>query len=146
MRDLVLFDIGGSLASSTHRSHLLSAEPIDWDAYHACCANDAPIEEVLAIYYDHFVASRDMWIVSSRSEVVRESTEDWLLAHGVYFNKVLLRPIGDTRAAADVKLRWLHDGTVPRERVLCAYESDPSCVSMYRAEGISCFHVLLGDR
>lgn len=146
MRDLVLFDLGGTLASTAHRAHLLSAEPIDWDSYHARCVDDSPIEDISAIYCDHFVASRDMWIASSRSERAREDTEAWLLAHGIYFNKVLLRPLGDTRAPEDVKLRWLHDGTIPKERVLCAYESDPACVSMYRAEGIPCFHVLLGDR
>jgi hypothetical protein len=99
-------------------------------------------EPAMAVFYDHFVSSRDMWILSGHSEDAREATEDWLYKQGVYYNRLLMRPAGDVREAADLKLRWLHDGTVPRERILCAYAHELPVINMYRAEGIPCFHVL----
>jgi hypothetical protein len=142
MRDLVIFDLDDTLALTAHRAHLLREQPIDWDAYTAACVDDAPYEEVISVFCDHFTASRDMWIVSARSDSVRSHTEDWLFKHNIYYNRLLMRPAGDTREAADIKMRWLHDGTIPSERVLCAYDNEMPVVSMYRAEGVTCFHVL----
>jgi hypothetical protein len=139
--DLILFGLDDALALTTHRAHLLQ----DRAAYEAQCFGDAPNDRIMGAYYDHFVASRDMWVICSRSEAVREQTEDWLFMHGIYYAHLLLRPAADERASADLYLRWLHDGTIPRERVLCAYDSDPAVISMYRAEGIQCFHVLGND-
>jgi hypothetical protein len=146
VRDLVIFDLDDTLARTAHRAHLLLADPVDWDAYNALAGEDTPIEEVAAVFYDHFVASRDMWIVTARSEDVRELTEDWLYKHGLYYNKIIMRASGDNRDSVDVKLRWLHDGTIPKERVLCAYDNELAVARMYRDEGIVCFHVLSGDR
>jgi hypothetical protein len=143
--DLVIFDLDDTLAWTGHRAYLLSAVPVDWDAYNALCVNDRVIDEVAAVFYDHFVASRDMWIVTARSESVRELTEDWLYKHGLYYNKIVMRAMGDNRASVDVKLRWLHDGTIPKDRVLCAYDNELAVAQMYRDEGITCFHVIHKD-
>jgi len=102
----------------------------------------AMTEPVMAVFYDHFCSSRDMWVLVGRSEEAREPTEDWLYKQGVYYNRLIMRPLGDERASAELKLRWLHDGTVPRDRILCAYANELPVVDMYRAEGIPCFHVL----
>lgn len=136
MQDLVIFDLSGTLVMPAHRTCR-----DDLAAYRDAILKDEANATVAAVFYDHFTASRDLWIVSTRSESVREATEDWLYVQGIYCNKLLLRPPGDTRSPVEVKLRWLHDGTIPRERVLCAYEDDLDVVNMYRAEGIPCFHV-----
>jgi len=138
MLDLVIFDLDDTLARTAHRSHLLQDS---LDAYERASVYDTPNEAVAAVFYDHFTASRDMWIVTARSDVVLEETEDWLFKNGVYYSRLLMRPAGDTRDEIDIKLRWLHDGTIPRERVLCAYDNNPSVIDMYQAEGITCFHV-----
>lgn len=103
---------------------------------------DSPYEPTLAVFYDHFVGSRDMWILSHRSEAEREPIEDLLYRQGVYYNRILMRAAGDERDAVEMKMRWLRDGTLPRERILCAYANDAASFGMYRAEGIPCFHVL----
>ena len=146
MRDLVIFDLDDTLALTEHRAHHLLTDPVDWSAYVADCHKDAPNEVLLAVFYDHFVASRDMWIVTARSDEVREQTEDWLYNNGCYYNRLIMRAAGDERSGADVKLRWLHDGTIPHERVLCAYDNESQVIDLYRALGITCFHVLSGNR
>jgi hypothetical protein len=138
MQDLVIFDLSGTLVKPVPR-------PSDLEAYAASISTDVINASVAAVFYDHFMASRDMWVVSTRKEEVREPTEDWLYHQGIYYNKLLMRPAGDMRDAIDIKLRWLHDGTIPRERVLCVYEDDPAMIQMYQGEGITCFHVLPGD-
>lgn len=138
MQDLVIFDLSGTLTRPVPR-------PPDIAAYATAILGDSINAAVAAVFYDHFIASRDMWIVSARMEEVREATEDWLYAQGIYYNRLLMRPAGDTRAGLDIKLRWLHDGTIPRERVLCVYEDDPNVISMYQGEGITCFQVLPGS-
>jgi hypothetical protein len=139
--DLVIFGLDDVLALTAHRAHLQR----DHATFEEQCFKDAPNDMVIGAFYDHFTASRDMWIVSPRSDRVREQTEDWLFLHGVYYSHLLMRAIGDDRPAADVALRWLHDGTIPKDRVLCAYDNDPAVISMYRAEGIQCFHVMGND-
>jgi hypothetical protein len=145
MQDLIIFDLDDTLALTAHRTHFLLNNPPDWQAYYAACPQDSVFEPVAAIFYDHFVASRDMWIVSARSDLVREKTEDWLFMHGIYYSHLLMKSSDDIRPNADIKMRWLHDGTIPRERVLCAYDNELPVVNMYRAEGITCFHVLPGE-
>ena len=37
------------------------------------------------------------------------------------------------------------DGTIPRERVLCAYDDRDKVVAAWRAAGVPCFQVAPGD-
>jgi len=145
MLDLVIFDLEDTLAFTAHRAHFLQHTTIDWDAYCAACSKDAPSDRMAAVFYDHFTASKDMWIVSENTEAFREPVEDWLFSNGIYYNRLVMRAAGDVRSALDVKLHWLHDGTIPRERVLCAYDNDLDAIRMYQAEGILGFHALFGE-
>jgi hypothetical protein len=144
MQDLVIFDLDDTLALTAHRAHLLECDPIDWRAYETACVDDPVIMPVSAVFYDHFVASRDMWIACARSDAAREATEDWLFANGIYHSRLLLKSSDDMRPSADIKRNWLHDGTIPRDRILCAYDNEQAVVDMYRSEGITCFLVLPG--
>ena len=145
MQDLVIFDLEGTLSRVDHVRQFAQPEPDDWEAYLTAIMREDVDPVLSAVFYDHFTASRDLWIATGRSERAREQTEDWLYLKGLYYNKLLMRAPGDTRYTAEIKLRWLHDGTIPKERVLCVYENDPEVVRMYQTEGITCFHLLRGD-
>jgi hypothetical protein len=135
VQDIVIFDLSGTLSKRTPR-------PNDLARYATAIVGDSVSVVMSSVFYDHFKACRDMWIVSARQEEVREATEDWLYVQGIYYNHLLMRAAGDTRPGLDIKRQWLRDGTIPKERVLCAYEDDLDIANMYRAEGITCFHVL----
>lgn len=142
MQDIVIFDLDNTLALTRHRERHLFSNPPDLTTYYAECIDDPLIHSVAAIFFDHMTSSRDIWIVSKRSDEVLNQTARWLHEHGLYYGRLLLKPSDDIRSNADIKMRWLHDGTIPRNRVLCAYDADQTVIDMYRAEGITCFHTL----
>lgn len=88
-------------------------------------------------------------IVSGRSDEVRAETEAWLFEQ-VFPGEActfapIMRPAGDYVPDDQLKMRWLADGTIPRERVLCAYDDRDKVVAAWRAAGVPCFQVAPGD-
>lgn len=55
MKQIVIFDIDGTLANAEHRVHHLQKEPKDWDAFFAGCTQDTPIEPVMELVRLFFV-------------------------------------------------------------------------------------------
>lgn len=188
-KDVVIFDLDGTLALTAHRQHLVSMgngskvtvegeqaicrgpnphipgdywiefdetgkwsyatsnitfKP-DWPAFFAECVNDEPNHPVIAALIAHRAAGQTVMVVSGRSDEVREQTEAWLNQHIPDAPKPIMRRAGDYTPDHMLKRQWLGDGTIPHERVLCAYDDRDSVVQMWRNAGIPCFQVAIGD-
>lgn len=149
-KDLVIFDLDGTLALIEHRRPLVEGPPGErnWPAFFAACVDDAPNWPVIAAFLAHLAAGHEVLIVSGRSDEVRAQTEEWISKHvlkgcGQGWGPIM-RPAGDFTPDDQLKLRWLNDGTIDRERVLCAYDDRDRVVEMWRGQGIACFQVAPG--
>lgn len=165
MKDIVIFDLDGTLANIEHRLHHLRVpsgmheenikrNPPNWKSFFADCVNDTPVHEVQMVYElfrlrqgrTDYAKLFEVWIASGRSDEVREQTEKWLCKHLIYMpHKLLMRKAGDHQPDTALKRSWLLDGTIPKDRVLCVFDDRKSVVDMWRSEGLKCFQVAEGD-
>ena len=149
LKDIVIFDLDGTLADVTHRRHFVEKPDkvdADWRAFYAACTEDdvnRPVAEAFDALRDcgHY----EVWIVSGRSDEVREATEQWLFVNDLEPHKLLMRSARDHQPDTKLKKAWLDDGTIPKGRVLCVFDDRDSVVAMWRAEGLACFQVAPGD-
>ena len=101
----VLVDIDGTISDPSHRLHLIPQDRTNskgWQEFGDACSDDAPIQGMIDI--SNAIAERYyVFIVTSRSETVREKTEEWLKKHRVNHHGVLMREEGDFRPSEQVK-------------------------------------------
>jgi hypothetical protein len=143
-KNIVIFDLDGTLSLVEHRTHLVRCEKPDWPAFFAACVDDDPNTPVIKTLDALFEQGREVWIVSGRSDEVRAETEAWLAEHRVPYDNLIMRRKGDHRPDHDLKKEWL-DTVIPKEAVLCVFDDRTSVVDMWRAEGLTCFQVAPGD-
>lgn len=151
MTDYVVFDIDGTVACVSHRRHHVADGNRDWDSFFAAMGEDSPIIPVVEL--NRMIAgldtddSPDVVLCSARPDDYREVTEAWLAEHGVCYDRLMLRPSGDTRSDVTVKremlaaLRTLYEGSDP----LFVVDDRQCVVDMWRAEGIVCLQAAPGD-
>lgn len=144
-RDIVIFDLDGTLADITHRRHLVECEPKLWREFYAACHDDSVNYPVAAAFDAHRAKGHRVWIVSGRSDEVKEKTNTWLLHNCLWPDVLLMRKAGDHQPDHKLKQTWLKDGTINPERVLCVYDDRASVVAMWREAGLPCFQVAPGD-
>lgn len=121
----------------------------DWPLFFQSCVDDLPNRPVIASLRAHVALGHTVMIVSGRSDEVRAQTEAWLFQH-VFTGMActfapIMRPAGDFTPDDVLKRNWLLDGTIPRDRVLCAYDDRDKVVAMWRSMGVPCFQVAPGD-
>ena len=146
MRDIVLFDLDGTLANISHRRHLVENGAKQWREFYAACPGDTVNEPVVAMW--HALGEwgdYDRWIVSGRSDEVKSETILWLAENGIYPDKLIMRQANDHQPDDKLKRQWLNDGTIPKDRVLCVFDDRTKVVNMWREEGLTCFQVAPGD-
>lgn len=114
MKDVVIFDLDGTLALVEHRSRFIAGKKKDWRGYFAACVDDPPNTPIIQICRALHDTDHEIWIVSGRSSEVRTETEAWLQAQAVPHHHLVMRRMGDRRPDNTVKHGWLVDGTLPR--------------------------------
>lgn len=154
-RDLWIFDLDGTLADCTHRLPLVTEGNHDWDTFYARCVHDKPIKETINIFRTLVSAQdnygdllNDVWIVSGRSEAVREVTMEWLHHYGMHITdeQLMMRPVGDYRPDDVLKQEYLdnmlHDD---RMRLVGVFDDRDKVVAMWRRNGVRCYQVAPGN-
>ena len=146
VKDIVIFDLDGTLALIEHRRHHISGKEKDWKAFYEACDQDDPFEAVIAMLRALRHCGYKIWIVSGREDSVRRKTIEWLERHHIEYENLLMRPEGDYTPDTKLKVRWATDGTIPMERVLCVYEDRAGVVDIWRNDlKVPCFQVAPGD-
>jgi hypothetical protein len=151
-KPIILCDLDGTLADCSHRlpyicesDNLSPKKDRDWRGFFAACGKDKPIKHMIDFLnvFDRYVV--EVWITSGRSDECLEQTEQWLLAHGVVYDRLIMRKAGDHTDDGILKPRWLDDGTIPRERVMLALDDRNRVVEAWRANGVPCLQVAAGN-
>lgn len=163
-KDVIIFDLDGTLADVEHRRHLVhnptaAVDPnsqweADWPAFFRACVDDPVMEHTKWMWQslqklygrehrgEGGVFITQFWIVSARSDLVEKETQDWLLNNGFVYHRLFMRTDGDFRPDDDLKREWIEPHA---DRVICAFDDRSKVVRMWRKMGIPCFQVADGD-
>lgn len=142
MKDTVLVDLDGTLALIEHRRH--HAQDNNWSEFFAACKDDLPNTQIIRIIR-RLSDDLRIHIVSGRSDEVRAETIQWLKQHSIPFDNLIMRKAGDYTPDDKLKLSWLEDGTIDKDRVFCVLDDRERVVDMWRAQGLTCLQVADGD-
>lgn len=144
MRKIILCDLDGTLADCSHRLHRILKTPKDWDSFFAACRDDKPIWPLIDLINTLARDKYEVWITSGRSDQCWQETCDWLKRFRVDYHALVMRKAGDHTDDSELKVSWLYDGTIPRERVAFALDDRNRVVNAWRAHGITCLQVADG--
>ena len=151
-RPLYVFDLDGTLCNIEHRLHFLEAK--EWMSFYKECLYDDPVKAVINIMIAIDSSGGEIWILTGRSEIVREETIDWLHKNTMfsgaelrrYPHTLIMRKDGDHTDDHVLKERWLHGLSVEdRARLVCVFEDRKRVVNMWRSNGIVCLQVAPGE-
>lgn len=143
-RDIVIFDLDGTIADIEHRQHYVQGKKKKWRDFFAACIDDKPHEAVVIILQALYPLFQ-IYIVSGRSDEVRTETEEWLALNEVPHHTLIMRNQGDHTPDNVLKISWVTEGLIPKDRILCVFDDRDKVVKMWRDAGITCFQVAEGD-
>lgn len=178
---LYIFDLDGTLADLKHRRHFVERQElpcmrcgtvhskgecpvcgmqtdqrVDWNAFHAACVNDTPIDPVINVLNTLLIAgvqndANEIWVWSGRSDAVEIETRAWLAEHTSldewHFNwQLKMRKHGDYTPDDQLKESWLHAmSPEDRARLVMTFDDRDRVVAMWRRNGVVCAQVAPGD-
>lgn len=142
---IAVFDLDGTLADISHRTHHILGENKDWDAFYGAVAEDTPIKQTCAIANALALGGFKIWIMSGRSDVTRDQTVAWLNKHGIAFDELLMRSDGDFTLDHELKRKWVNSPLVPRDHIKMVFEDRSRVVQMWREEGFQTYQVSEGE-
>jgi phosphoglycolate phosphatase-like HAD superfamily hydrolase len=137
-RRIAVVDIDGVVADVRHRLVHVERRPKDWDAFFAAAPQDPPHPEGLALVR-RLAVDHDIVFLTGRPVRCRRDTVDWLRRHGLGEHRLVMRPGGLRRPAAEVKVELLGDLAAER-RVALVVDDDASVVAAVRAAGYPTLH------
>lgn len=147
-----IFDIDGTLANSDHRQHLVRQTPRDWDEFFARVKDDAPIPHVCDLAghlldYGDSLGGYEVVFMTGRPEKCRGDTLLWLSRYGldVAASRLYMRPDGDYRDDTEVKLILLQELRRDGFEPVMVFDDRNKVVAAWRAAGVPCAQVALGD-
>lgn len=146
-RNIVIFDLDGTLAHIDHRRHLVRGKKKRWSDFFAACVDDEPNEAVIALAQMlSKQASPPLRLVvfSGRSDEVRAQTIEWINKHvgSDVFAEIRMRRQGDYTPDDDLKRSWAQP---IKDQILFSVDDRNKVVRMWRNLGITCFQVADGD-
>lgn len=138
----IIFDLDGTIADISHRTHFVRGGNKDWESFFAGCLDDRPNLPVIAAFNAHLAAGHDVEIWSARSDIVQVQTLDWLKYDAGIDPSHLtrMRSAGDNTPDVVLKRYWLNQ-LHESERPDTVYDDRQRVVDMWREEGIACFQV-----
>jgi hypothetical protein len=137
-RPLAVVDIDGVVADVRHRLRHIEGRRKDWDAFFAAAVDDPPHLEGVNLV-GKLAAEHDVLFLTGRPERLRADTEAWLELHGLGGHRLAMRPDGDRRPAALMKLRRLRDEARTRS-VGVVVDDDPVVVDAMKEAGYLVLH------
>lgn len=143
MKEIIIFDLDGTLSLTEHRQHFLTQTPVDWDNFYSACDQDPPNEAIVELNKMLASGSYKIYILTGRRESVRDKTLEWMERHEISFSELIMRPDGNFKPDEMLKEKWVDE--IGPERVLFAVEDRKRVVDMWRRKGITCLQVSEGN-
>lgn len=147
LNSALIVDLDGTLALNEHRQHYVNGETKDWEAFFNACDRDEPNIKVLEVIHRlvSSAASTEnplrVFILSGRSDLVKDKTLDWLQDYVRFEFKLVMRSAGDRRPDAELKKLFARELGLTPETVLAVIDDRSSVVAMWRKEGFTVLQV-----
>lgn len=146
MKEIIIFDLDGTLANNDHRKHLVEGKIQDWDAFFDCCDKDIVIPHSALIYRALICLQFKVFILSGRSCKVRDKTVTWLKENLLFgYEKLWMRPENNCIPDEQLKQNWLNQLLIDGYNILAVFDDRNKVVDMWRKNNIPCFQVNYGD-
>jgi hypothetical protein len=108
MKKVVLVDLDGTIADTSHRYNL--APTVDqfstWSVYAKACIRDTVIESV-AVLTRILISKCEIHYISGRDGSALLETEMWLRKNNLPYHFLTLRPAGNEDSNADIKVNYI---------------------------------------
>jgi hypothetical protein len=148
MKEIVIFDLDGTLALIDHRRHFVEgrtskATDEDWRNFFAACVDDEPNLPVIRILQALRAQGYYIVILSGRSDEVITQTKTWLQDNDIPYDEMHMRPEGNYEPDQKWKARFLRRFDLTK--ILCVFDDRDKVVEMWRSKGIACFQVAPGN-
>jgi hypothetical protein len=137
-RPLAIIDLDGVVADVRHRLRHLRGRRKDWNRFFAAASADPVHDEGVAIVTT-LAADHEILFLTGRPEHLASATEHWLHEHGLGGHRVVMRPRGDRRPAAVVKVELLRTLAAGRT-VGMVVDDDSDVLAAMRRAGYPTFH------
>jgi uncharacterized HAD superfamily protein len=133
-----VFDIDGVVADVRHRLKYVERKPKNWFAFFAAAKKDSAhaegVEMVKRLSQDH-----EIIYVTGRPNHLRDDTEAWLSRNDIGGHQLVMRPGGDRRPAATVKVELLRK--LAKDRVVdLVVDDDAAVIAAVAAAGFTTLH------
>lgn len=150
-REMVVFDMDGTLTNLDHRRHLVKdlqdGEKPDWDKFFSQCDKDTPRVDTFDRMRAAYLSGKEVVICSARPEDYREKSEKWLEANGGWiiesngdrvpmYTRLIMRKHKDYRQDTIVKKEML-DKYLDKTKIIKWYDDRPVVIRMLRDNGIN---------
>lgn len=141
MTRAVIVDLDETLVDVRDIEHHVSGPEKDYAAFHAASA-DAPADaEVLTAVREAHASGLAVLVVTSREFVWRDLTLDWLVAHEVPYDELVMRIVGDYRPDHVVKAEMLDRLEADGYVVQRAWEDREEIAELWAGRGIEVVRV-----
>lgn len=146
VKPIYVFDLDGTIALIEHRLCHIKGPVKDWKSFFAACIYDTPNEPVVAVLQALHQRNAEIWVVSGRSDEVRDNTVNWLFRYFIPVDYLFMRTAGDHQPDTDLKASWLATlAEKDRKRIAAVFDDRKRLVDMWRAAGLVCFQVAAGE-
>lgn len=136
--DSVIFDLDGTLADIEHRVHHVRGQHKDYRAFHQNVDQDSPIHEIISLTHsiaEHNPSTRVI-ICSGRSSECFAETKKWLHDHDVHYDRLYMRPEGDTIPDRVLKQQMLDNILRFYNKPWLAVDDRDTIADVWRSNGI----------
>lgn len=140
----VIVDLDGTLVDVRDILHHVEGEKRNFHAFHAASKDAPPHAEVVEAVRAAHADGRAVLVVTSREFIWRDLTLDWLVAHDVPYDQLVMRVVGDYRADHVVKAGMLDALEQDGYEVVAAWEDSDDIVELWRSRGVT-VHVVTHD-
>lgn len=137
VRNLIIFDVDGTLANCSGRQHYLEGDTKNWKLFFQHAEHDEPIAEMIQLLQTlHESRKYRIFLCTGRGEEIRVLTEKWLTFHNIPYERLMMRRPQDRRQDALVKEDMLREIGV--QQVLFVVDDRKQAVDMWRKNGVLC--------
>lgn len=131
---VAIFDIDGTLMDESHRAYLREGEKADWNAYFQACDKDTPIQCVVDLAKEYKAKGYEIWLMTGRSEIVKEKTIKSLEDAGVPYDHLKMRGAENKLKDFILKPIWVNK-YVGAERVEVIFDDRGPVIEGLRKKG-----------